>query len=144
VKYSQDKGSIYITVTIILLVILMLLSMLIIIAGRDVRTSDFYSAGIRAYYLAHTGIAEGIAWARSDQKTNNPGKTEENVFSDQYPVEHRIQWHVDYSDKNKTYTIISTGSYSFNNNDNIKVQRTLTVTVRVKDGAVEVDSWLQS
>lgn len=143
-KHSRDKGSMYITVIIILVIIFMLLSMLMTITGRDARTSDLYSVGIRASYIAYSGIARGIAWAKINQDEDEKDKelTEElRIFSSQYPAFHRLEWRVDYSDEDENYTIIATGYYKYN--DKITVKRKLKAVVRVQDDLVQVDSLKQ-
>ncbi len=141
-KQSNDKGSIYITVLIILMVILMLLAMLMTITTKDVRTSNLYSEGIKAYYIAHSGIAKGIAHAMANpEESTEETAQENNPFPSQYPASHTMEWRVDYNEENDNYTITSEGYYEYN--DKITLKRMLEVTVLIQDELVEVVSWQQ-
>lgn len=140
-RHSNEQGSIYITVVIILAVILMVLGMLIVITGRDMRTSNLYSEGIRAHYIAQSGIAKGIEFSRTDPKINKAELTEDNIFSSDYSAFHRLKWQVNYNSTDKNYRIISEGLYRYN--DKIDVRRMLEVIIKVQDGTVELVSWKQ-
>lgn len=140
-KKPNDKGSIYITVMIILMVILMLLAMLMTITTRDVRTSNLYSGGIKAYYIAHSGIAKGIAHAMANPEESMDDFMEQNEPFPQYPASHGMEWRVEYDEENDNYTITSESYLDYN--DKITLKRKLEVTVRIQDELVEVVSWQQ-
>ncbi|HHV63661.1 MAG TPA: hypothetical protein GXX46_01070 [Peptococcaceae bacterium] len=139
-KHPKDKGSIYITVMIILAVLLMLLTMLMIITTKDIRTTHLYSQGIRAYYLAHSGLAQGLAYAKSNPEENQT-EVIENPFPAQYPAYHRLEWQVEYNKDEDNYIITATGYYHYNKK--ITIQRRLEAIVRIEDDLVEILSWRQ-
>lgn len=140
---NNDKGSIYITVVIIIAVVLMLLSSLTIIVGRDSRTSDLYGAGIKAYYLAHSGITEGISYIIENDPQGNPANPSDlstNPFASSYSPDHSYSWSVTYNAADKNYKIDATGIYQYN--ENISVTREIEAVVELNtDKSVKIISW---
>jgi type II secretory pathway component PulK len=135
---SSQKGSTFIIVIMVLSIMLIMAGTMAGTVNSELKTSSLYNDGVRAYFIAESGIAEAMDWVKSDNKTNYNKPVENNLFSPNYSKTHSLKWEVEYNNVTQKYTINSAGIYY--SSSNIPVTRKLTAVVSASDGNVYMES----
>lgn len=140
---SNTKGTVFITVTIILSVLLIMLSLLLSVTSADVRIANVYSDGVIAYYLAESGAQKAIAYIvmYSPRNTFN-GPTLINTNSTfPYSKDYKVDWKIEYFASNpadRKYVVTSTAAY------NNRATRTIQVLLGdISGGKIQINHWSQ-
>lgn len=136
-KTSENRGSIFVMVTLIVSILLIALGMLLTVATTDLRISKSYGDGIKAYSLAQSGVEEAMAYVLvpGNRGRSYDAPLEQSPFAGTYSSLHSVDWNVVYN--NPGYTITSTGEY----NGSIRRLRVL-ITLDVND-RITVKEWRQ-
>lgn len=139
---SNTKGTVFITVTIILSVLLIMLSLLLSVTSADVRIANVYSDGVIAYYLAESGAQKAIAYIVYSPKNNFNGLTLTNTNSTfPYSKDYKVDWKIEYFSSNpsdRKYVVTSTAIYNY------RATRTIQVLLGdVSGGKIQINHWSQ-
>lgn len=149
IQLGSRKGTIFVTVVMILSILLILLGLLLTIASTDVRASRSYSDGVRTYYLAQSGVETAIANIMVNRRSNSVDTEMDKItgtpeYSDGTGRLYSVNWNVVYNGIDSTdnnmekYTISSLAIYK------TKYKRTLEVVISVDNaGKVVVKKWQQ-
>lgn len=147
----NHKGTVYITVVMIISVVLLMLGFLLSITSNDIRAAKSYADAVKAYYIAQSGVNQAMAYILDDplhQKCSYPapGTILNNFLASSYNIDHGVQWWYEYNSTDDTYTITSIGTYKgFADSTGIvkgRVSRKLRVLISV-DGSdrITVREW---
>lgn len=134
---SNNNGTIYIMVVFIASIILTLIGTLLTITAAEVRLSKAYSDGIKAYYIAESGIEKAKAYILGqslpvdgtvfeDKKSYIKSENSSvNFFS--YDKNYSINIAITYDTVGSVYIITSEAMY------NNKVKRKIEVSIKKDD-----------
>lgn len=136
-KFNNNKGSVFITVTVILSILLIMLGLMLTVTSTDVRISQSYADGVTAYYLAESGAALAMAYAVENPKQRaDYSEILTKADSDfSYSKDYTIEWKVIYDKDSDDYTITSESTYG-------KARRKIQVLISMgKDDKITINEW---
>ncbi len=135
-KMSNNKGLIIVTVTVVFTIIIMITIVLMTITINTYKTSKSFGEGVKAYYLAESGVSEAYSYLLTHSDANVDNHIDSNIFSPIYDQPHSIAWSVSYDSNSTAYTITSTGTYK-------RSTKELLITAQNVLSKIKVTSWNQ-
>ncbi|KNY25811.1 hypothetical protein Bccel_1071 [Pseudobacteroides cellulosolvens ATCC 35603 = DSM 2933] len=139
-KTKNKKGAVFIIVSIVLSIILIILSTLLALITTEVKLSQTYADGLKAYYICHSSVNfaydyilqhRDVPLGHSEVKSNS-----DNIFPTMdYVKSYTSKWEVMENNSSLTYRIISTGVYG-------KYTRKIMAAFEVdEDNKIKVTEW---
>lgn len=127
----NNKGTVFITVTIIISILIIMMGLLLNITSTDVRISKSYADGVTAYYLAESGAAKAMAYALANRKQDHS----ETLSEISCPKSYSVTWSILYDKSVDIYTITSYTQYG-------RAYRKIQVLITIKNsGNITVSDW---
>jgi len=146
----NERASAYLWVITIMLVVLLLSGMFLYLTGSDARIGYSFADGVRAYYLAESGVEyqvnqlypQFLNVARPERlpQINVSSDRHDKPFAQAYSVEHSYTISASGPDLLYRYTIESTGVYQKSTR---RVRVVLKVTFTNGASAVAIEEWKQ-
>ncbi|MDO8610128.1 MAG: pilus assembly PilX N-terminal domain-containing protein, partial [bacterium] len=137
----SNKGSVFITVTTILSILLILMGMLMTISTTDMSISQNYSDGIKAYYMAQSGVELAMAAALSKYASNSTTPASGSYIQSEYSfaITKNVSWTLNWDIPSNKWKVTSTANYG---NNRVSV-RIINVTLSIIRGKIVINSWQQ-
>lgn len=138
----SKKGSVFITVAMILAILLILMGMLMTISTTDMRIAQNYSDGIKAYYMAQSGVELAMAAALNKDATHSTTPDSGSYIQSEYSTAatKNVSWAVDWDTDSSTWKATATAYYG---NNRMSV-RSIDVTLTIIDEQIVINSWKQT
>ena len=140
-KYlNKNNGSIFITINMTIAAIIIGISMLLSVSLISFKTSKTFGDGIKAYYIAESGVWDAIKYIKINRGVANnysiSKDNTDNIFPE-YTNNYNYTWVIVSNTLNQDYVIKSIGTYK-------KGERTLNVSISINaTNKVIMSDWLQ-